>query len=149
MGTLSIYFSSIVIKRGNHVWQNRRKIALVVGAAQGIGEAIAKRFVEEGARVVIADVLDEVGQVTAKRLGGTYVHTDISDFEAAKQAVEVAVQNYGSLDIIVQNAGIYPWTLIENTLTEEWDQVCAVNLKGTFLATRAALPVMKKIDLVV
>ena len=81
------------------------KIALVVGAAQGIGEAIAKRFVEEGARVVIADVLDEVGQVTAKRLGGTYVHTDISDFEAAKQAVEVAVQNYGSLDIIVQNAG--------------------------------------------
>ena len=53
------------------------KIALVVGAAQGIGEAIAKRFVEEGARVVIADVLDEVGQVTAKRLGGTYVHTDI------------------------------------------------------------------------
>ena len=125
------------------------KIALVVGAVQGIGEAIAKRFVEEGARVVIADVLDEVGQVTAKRLGGTYVHTDISDFEAAKQAVEVAVQNYGSLNIIVQNAGIYPWTLVENKLPEEWDQVCAVNLKGTFLATRSALPVMKKIDLVV
>lgn len=125
------------------------KIALVVGAVQGIGEAIAKRFVEEGARVVIADVLDEVGQVTAKRLGGTYVHTDISDFEAAKQAVEVAVQNYGSLNIIVQNAGIYPWTLVENKLPEEWDQVCAVNLKVTFLDARAALPVMKKIDLVV
>jgi len=120
------------------------KIALVVGAAQGIGEAIAKRFVEEGAKVVIADVLDEIGQATAERLGGTYVHTDISDFEAAKEAVAVAVQNYGKLDIIVQNAGIYPWTLIENTPPEEWDQVCAVNLKGTFLAARAALPVMKK-----
>jgi len=120
------------------------KIALVVGAAQGIGEAIAKRFVEEGAKVVISDVLDEVGQATAERLGGTYVHTDISDFQAAKEAVAVAVQNYGTLDIIVQNAGIYPWTLIENTTPEEWDQVCAVNLKGTFLAARAALPVMKK-----
>ena len=120
------------------------KIALVVGAVQGIGEAIATRFVEEGAKVVIADVLDEAGQATAKRLSGTYVHTDISDFEAAKEAVEVAIQNYGTLDIIVQNAGIYPWTLIENTPPEEWDQVCAVNLKGTFLAARAALPVMKK-----
>ena len=126
------------------------KIALVVGAAQGIGEAIAKRFVEEGAKVVIADVLDEIGQATAERLGGTYIHTDISDFEAAKEAVAVAVavQNYGTLDIIVQNAVIYPWTLIENTPPEEWDQVCAVNLKGNFLAARAALPVMKKIDLV-
>ena len=120
------------------------KIALVVGAAQGIGEAIATRFVEEGAKVVISDVLDEVGQATAERLGGTYVHTDISDFQAAKEAVAVAVQNYGTLDIILQNAGIYPWTLIENTPPEEWDQVCAVNLKGTFLAARAALPVMKK-----
>ena len=117
---------------------------MVVGAAQGIGEAIAKRFMEEGAKVVIADVLDEIGQATAERLGGTYVHTDISDFEAAKEAVAVAVQNYGTLDIIVQNAGIYPWTLIENTSPEEWDQVCAVNLKGTFLPERAALPVMKK-----
>ena len=125
------------------------KIALVVGVAQGIGEAIAKRFVEEGAKVVIADILDEVGQAAAVGLVGTYVHTDISDFEAVKQAVEVAVQNYGSLDIFVQNAGIYPWTLIENKLPEKWDSVCAINLKGTFLAARAALPVMKKIGLVV
>ena len=101
------------------------KIALVVGAAQGIGEAIAKRFVEEGAKVVIADVLDEAGQATAKRLGGTYVHTDISDFEAAKEAVEVAVQNYGTLNIVVQNAGIYPWTLIENTPPEVGPSLCS------------------------
>ena len=119
------------------------KIALVVGAAQGIGEAIAKRFVEEGAKVVIADVLDEVGQATAERLSGIYVHTDISDFEAAKVAVKVAVQYYGTLDIIVQNAGIYPWTLIENTPPEEWDQVCAVNLKGTFQTVRASIPTLK------
>ena len=62
------------------------KIAIVVGAAQGIGEVIATRFVEEGAKVVIADVLDEAGQATAERLGETYVRTDISDFEAAKEA---------------------------------------------------------------
>ena len=75
------------------------KIALVVGAAQGIGEAIATRFVKEGGKVVIADVLDEAGQATAERLGGTYVRTDISDFEAAKEAVAVAVQNYKTLDL--------------------------------------------------
>ena len=75
------------------------KIALVVGAAQGIGEAIATRFVEEGAKVVIADVLDEAGQATAERLGGTYVRTDISDFEAAKEVVAVAVQNLSLIHI--------------------------------------------------
>ena len=74
---------------------------------------------------MIKDVLDEVGQVTAKRLGGTYVHTDISDFEAAKEAVEVAVQNYGTLNIVVQNAGIYPWTLIENTPPEVGPSLCS------------------------
>jgi 3-oxoacyl-[acyl-carrier protein] reductase len=58
--------------------------------------------------------------------------------------VQTALDGFGGLDILVQNAGIYPWTLIENTSPEEWDKVLAVNLKGTFLAARAALPHMKQ-----
>ena len=118
------------------------KVALLIGAARGIGEGIAERFMEEGARVVIADTEVEAGRETAKRLNGLFVETDISRPEHAERAVRTAVEGFGGLDILVQNAGIYPWTLIENTTPEEWDKVLAVNLRGTFLAARAALPHM-------
>lgn len=117
--------------------------ALVIGGARGIGAAIAERFFEEGARVVIADTEEEAGRATAERLKGRFIATDISQKIDAERAVSEAFTAYGGLDIIVQNAGIYPWTLIENIEPEEWDQVMAVNLKGTYLAARAALPVMK------
>ena len=121
--------------------QNR--VALVIGAARGIGEGIAARFVEEGAKVVIADTEVEAGKATAERLGGRFVLTDISRKDHAEAAVHEAITYFGGLDILVQNAGIYPWTLIENIEPEEWDWVMAVNLKGTYLAARAALPHMK------
>jgi 3-oxoacyl-[acyl-carrier protein] reductase len=119
------------------------RVALVIGAARGIGAGIAERFVEEGAKVVIADNLVELGQETAKRLDGKFIEINVSKFEDNQTAVALAVSSYGGLDIVVQNAGIYPWTLIENTSPEEWDDVLAVNLKGTFLSARAALPAMK------
>ena len=117
--------------------------ALVIGGARGIGAAIAERFFEEGARVVIADTEEETGRATAERLKGRFIATDISQKADAERAVNEAVTAYGGLDILVQNAGIYPWTLIENIEPEEWDQVMAVNLRGTYLAARAALPIMK------
>ena len=80
----------------------KEQIDLVVGEAQGVGGAIAKRFVEEGGKGCDCRCLERGWPATAKRLVGTYVHTDIVDFEAAKQAVGVIVQNYGSLDITVQ-----------------------------------------------
>ena len=119
------------------------KVALVIGAARGIGAGIAERFAEEGARIVIADTEPEEGARTAARLGGVFVTTNIAEKADAERAVKTAVENFGTLDILVQNAGIYPWTLIENIEPEEWDRVLAVNLKGTYLAARAALPVMK------
>lgn len=119
------------------------RVALVIGAARGIGEGIAQRFVEEGARVVIADTEAEAGEATAKRLKGQFIFTDISRKDHAEAAVNAAISNFGTLDILVQNAGIYPWTLIENIEPEEWDAVLGVNLKGTYLAARAALPHMK------
>jgi 3-oxoacyl-[acyl-carrier protein] reductase len=120
------------------------KVALVIGAARGIGAGIAERFAEEGAKVVIADSLVAEGKETASRLGGKFIEIDVAKFEDNVAAVELAISAFGGLDILVQNAGIYPWTLIENTSPEEWDQVLAVNLKGTFLSARAALPEMRK-----
>jgi 3-oxoacyl-[acyl-carrier protein] reductase len=123
------------------------RTALVIGAARGIGAAIAARFVQEGAKVVIADTEIAAGEAKALELGGPdrvrFVATDISKQSEAVKAVATAVDAFGRLDILVQNAGIYPWTLIENIEPEEWDAVMGVNLRGTFLAAKAAMPVMR------
>lgn len=120
------------------------KTAIVIGAARGIGAGIAERFIEEGASVVIGDTELEAGRATAARLGARFVETDVSRPADVESVVADALEAFGQLDIMVQNAGIYPWTLIENTTPEEWDAVAAVNLKGTYLAARAALAPMKK-----
>ncbi|AMY00043.1 SDR family NAD(P)-dependent oxidoreductase [Mesorhizobium ciceri] len=119
------------------------KVALIVGAARGIGKGIALRFAEEGAQLVLADTEVEAGQATAGELGVPFIRTDISQMSDAKAAVALALKQHGRLDIIVQNAGIYPWQLIENTSADDWDRVMAVNLRGTFNASRAALVPMK------
>ena len=119
------------------------RIALIVGAARGIGRGIAERFAEEGASLVLADVEIDVAQQTANELGATFVHTDISRMADAEAAVAVAMERHGRLDIVVQNAGVYPWQLIEQTSPDDWDRVMAVNLRGSFNAARAALTPMK------
>jgi 3-oxoacyl-[acyl-carrier protein] reductase len=115
------------------------RVALVIGGVRGIGRGIADRLADEGASVVVADALSE-GSDT---LGLPFVSCDISTAAGAEAAVAAAVDRFGGLDILVQNAGIYPWTLIEDTSPEEWDAVLGVNLRGCFLAARAALPVMR------
>jgi 3-oxoacyl-[acyl-carrier protein] reductase len=120
------------------------KIAILIGAARGIG---AERFIEEGATVVIADTAIEDGEAAASRLAGSgvarFVAADVSAKADAERVVEAALQSFGRVDILIQNAGIYPWTLIENIEPEEWDRVLAVNLRGTFLAAQACLRPMK------
>jgi len=123
------------------------RVALVVGGARGIGEGIAARFLREGARVVIADIETALGEAAATSMGAPdrirFVATDITRKDQVEAAVAAAVDGFGALDILVQSAGIYPWTLIENTEPEEWDAVMAVNLRGTYIAARAALAAMK------
>ncbi|MCF3935569.1 SDR family oxidoreductase [Acuticoccus sp. M5D2P5] len=118
------------------------KRALIVGAARGIGRAIAERFVEEGARVTISDV-SAAGAATAEAIGADFVAADIATPEGAEAAVAAAVATHGGLDILVQNAGIYPWTLIEDISPAEWDAVLGVNLRGTFMTAKAALGPMR------
>jgi 3-oxoacyl-[acyl-carrier protein] reductase len=119
----------------------------VIGAARGIGAAVAESFVAAGARVVIGDS-EPAGEAVATRLGGarvaTFLRTDVSVPADTQAIVDKAIADFGRLDILVQNAAIYPWTMIEDISPEEWDRVLAVNLKGCFLAARAALPVMRR-----
>ena len=119
------------------------RVALVIGAARGIGRGIAERFREEGARLVLADTEREMGAKTAQDLGAAFIAADISQMADAEAAVDCALRDYGRLDIVVQNAGVYPWQLIEHTSVDDWDRVMAVNLRGSFNAARAALTPMK------
>jgi 3-oxoacyl-[acyl-carrier protein] reductase len=123
------------------------KVAIVVGAARGIGAAIARTFSAEGARVVIGDREEAAGAATAASMGAPeqarFVATDIASPRDAEAIVASALSAFGRLDILVQNAGIYPWTLIEKTSPDEWDRVLAVNLRGCFLAAKAALQPMR------
>lgn len=119
------------------------RTALVIGAARGIGAGIVQRFRAEGAQVVIADTEIEAGGAMAERAGAGFIETNIAHKQDVDAAVAYTVERFGGLDILVQNAGIYPWTLIENISPDEWDRVLAVNLRGTFLAARAALAVMR------
>jgi 3-oxoacyl-[acyl-carrier protein] reductase len=119
------------------------KVALIIGSARGIGKGIAQRYHEEGAHLVLADTEAEAGKKTAQELGAAFIAADISRMVDAEAAVALAVDTHGRLDIVVQNAGIYPWQLIEDTTPEDWDRVMAVNLRGSFNAARAALVPMK------
>ncbi|TJV17864.1 MAG: SDR family NAD(P)-dependent oxidoreductase, partial [Mesorhizobium sp.] len=94
------------------------KVALIVGGARGIGKGIAQRFAEEGAKLVLADTEVEAGQAAADEIGAAFIRTDISQMADAETAVALALDRHGRLDMMVQNAGIYPWQLLENTSPE-------------------------------
>ena len=125
------------------------KVAIISGGARGQGEVEAKLFVQEGAKVVFGDILDEEGkQVEAaiRQAGGaaTYVHLDVTQEADWQQAVAAAVSTYGKLDILVNNAGILRRDSIEETTKELWDTILAVNATGVFLGTKYAIPAMRK-----
>lgn len=124
------------------------KAAIVIGAARGIGAAIAERLIEEGAQVVVADPLKAEGEATAGRLAqrgqAVFVATDVSRKESVDALVETTLQRFGRVDILVQNAGIYPYTMLADISVEEWDAVLGVNLRGCFLAIQACARPMRE-----
>jgi 3alpha(or 20beta)-hydroxysteroid dehydrogenase len=121
------------------------KVALISGGARGQGEAEVRLFVEEGAKVVFGDVLDDLGEAVAKDVGddAVYVHLDVRREEDWNLAMAEAVSRFGSLDVLVNNAGIFKeWTLTHNTTLEDYMRVIEVNQIGVFLGMRAAIPAM-------
>ena len=121
------------------------KIALVTGAARGTGAATARRFVEEGARVVLADVLDERGEATATALGDAarYVHLDVTDEAAWQQVVDDIGANEGALHVLVNNAAVLHLATIDATATDAFERVMRVNVLGPFLGIRTCLPMLR------
>jgi 3alpha(or 20beta)-hydroxysteroid dehydrogenase len=122
------------------------RVALVTGAARGTGAATARLMVEEGALVVLGDVRDDVGEATAKELGerARYVHLDVTSEHDWQRAVERTLAELGSLDVLVNNAGILHMAAIEDTTAEDFERVVRVNQLGPFLGIRAVAGPMKR-----
>jgi len=125
------------------------KVALISGGARGQGATEARLFAQEGARVVVGDILDAAGKQVEEAIraqGGeaTYVHLDVTREADWVEAVGTAVNRYGKLDILVNNAGIVIRKSIEETTEDDLDRILAVNLKGVFLGTKQAIPAMRR-----
>ncbi len=127
------------------------KVALITGGAAGIGKATAKVFIDHGASVCLCDINEKVGVETAQELGCTFSKVDVSDRQAVQNWVDEVVENYGRIDILINNAGILRDGLfvkvkngeLVNQMTEEsFDLVVSVNLKGVFNCTQAVAPHM-------
>ena len=122
------------------------RVALVTGAAQGIGLATVERFAAEGAKLVLADLNGAKVRAAAEKLGGLGIEADLGAAAGAQAAVAKAIEAHGALDILVNNAGGSGRTTateIEAVTDEIWDQVIGLNLRSTFLCCRAAIPHMK------
>ncbi len=124
------------------------KVAIITGAGKGIGAGIARVFVREGAKVVVADWDEAAGTKTADELRGSggeavFVRCDVSNEEQVKALVAAAVARYGKLNALVNNAGIGVYKTVLDTTSEEWDRCLAVNLKGVFLCSKYAIPHIK------
>ena len=122
----------------------KNRIAIITGAARGIGLACAERFVAEGAHVVFADVLDEVGKTEAKRLGATYMHCDVSKSSDVSAVVAAVVKQHGAVDILLNNAAISISGDFLETSEADYDRVLDINLKGSFLMLQACAREMVK-----
>ncbi|HYC93715.1 MAG TPA: bifunctional rhamnulose-1-phosphate aldolase/short-chain dehydrogenase [Thermoanaerobaculia bacterium] len=127
------------------------KVALITGAASGIGRACAERFAEEGAHVVVTDVdlplAEEVAQGIVRKHGlrrAIALRLDVASEEDVERAFAATVREYGGVDVIVSNAGISSFGTLDTLETKEWDRAFAVNARGHFLVARAAIRVMKE-----
>jgi len=121
------------------------KVALVSGAARGIGAAIAQTMADEGAEVIIGDVLDNEGEALAAKMGlaARYVHLDVTKPAEWTRSVDAAIETFGKLNILVNNAGISTYGLIEHYSHDDWEKTIAIDLTGVFNGIKAAIPVLR------
>ena len=122
------------------------QVTVITGAGSGIGKETALLFAKEGAKVVVADVNEKAGEETVveiKKNGeGFFVKLDVSNREQSKQMVKTALEKYGRIDILINNAGIVQDAFVSKMTEEQWDKVININLKGVFNCTQAVVEVM-------
>ena len=121
------------------------KVALISGAARGMGATHARAMVAQGAKVVLGDILDSEGEAVAAELGdaATYVHLDVTSRDDWAAAVATALERYGTLNVLVNNAGIANFGTIGEYTPEQWDTIIAINLTGVFNGINAAVAALK------
>ena len=120
------------------------KVALVTGAASGIGLACAERLSADGMKVVLADLNQKAGSEHAKRLGGTFVAADLGTRDGCRKLVDEALRAHGTVHVLVNNAGFQHVSPIEEFPEDQWDRMLALMLTAPFLLTRYCWPAMKK-----
>jgi NAD(P)-dependent dehydrogenase (short-subunit alcohol dehydrogenase family) len=125
------------------------RVAIVTGAASGIGRASSLAFAREGAQVIAADLDEQGGKETVARILGQgyeafFIRTDVTSEMEAKRMVEETIHRWGRIDILFNNAGIVLVKSLEETTEAEWDRVMSVNVKGAFLATKHVVPHMRR-----
>ena len=125
------------------------RVALVTGAAQGIGKSIAEALAKEGADIIISDINIELAKITANEISGlgvrsVAVKTNVADASDVAASVDQAVKEFGKIDILVNNAGITKDNLLIRMKEEDWDAVLSVNLRSMFLCIKAIAPLMMK-----
>jgi NAD(P)-dependent dehydrogenase (short-subunit alcohol dehydrogenase family) len=125
-----------------------QKVALVTGAARGIGLATAKRFLSDGWRVALLDIDAQLLRTSVTALGREKdtlaLHCDVSDADAVTAAIDSLARGFGRLDALVNNAGIAAFAPLLETSDEDWNRILAVNLTGPFICTKAAAPLMRE-----
>jgi len=124
------------------------KVAIITGAAKGLGESFAKIFAKEGAKVVVTDIDDEKGLNVVEEIIGDggdaiYIRLDVTQEDDWATAVAKSVEAYGKVNVLVNNAGIQQTCPVDQVPTELWERIMAVNCTGTFYGTRSIVPVMK------
>ena len=121
------------------------RVAVITGGAQGIGYAVAKRMIENGAKVVIWDYDTDLAQTSASELSATAVHCDVSDWDSVQSAAQQTENHFGSIDVLVNSAGVAGANaVVEEYPIEEWNKIMSVNLNGTFHTNRAVISGMKQ-----
>jgi 3alpha(or 20beta)-hydroxysteroid dehydrogenase len=122
------------------------KVALITGAARGMGASHARTFVERGAKVVLGDVLDREGEAVAAELGDSavYRHLDVTSLDDWSAAVAVAEEAFGGLDVVVSNAGIQKGGPFDEFSLEDWNRILAVNLTASFLGIKTGFPAIRR-----
>ena len=125
------------------------KVAVITGSGMGLGQAMALLFSREGAKIVVPDINTAAGEETVdaiRKEGGdaVFVRADVSKGDDAERMIRTALECYGTVDVLVNNAGVQVEKNVPDTTEEEWDYVLGVNLKGTFLCAKAAIPQMRR-----
>jgi len=121
------------------------QVAVITGGAQGIGYAVAKRMIENGAKVIIWDFDTDLAQASASELGATALHCDVSDWDSVQAAAQQTENQLGRIDVLVNSAGVAGANaVVEEYPIEEWNKIMSVNLNGTFHTNRAVIAGMKQ-----